>query len=553
MNIELAKSDNQLKRDFLAMKTLEDVANVLGVKKSLIIYYLYQKNNRKLNYRKFYIKKKNGQDREILSPVDGLKIIQRKLNYIFLLIYNPLDCVFGFSPERNIKKNAINHIGKTILNLDLKDFFPTIHFGRVRGLFLVKPFSFNKEVATVLAQICCYEGSLPQGSPTSPIISNMICYSLDKDLMKFSQERDLFYTRYADDITISSFKKYLDRDLVYFAEGVLLCGEKLKYIIEEKNSFKINLNKFNLVTRSSIRRKQVTGLVVNKKVNVKRSFIRGIRAMLHAWEKFGFEEAQKEHFIKYKTKSKFFYSSNYFKEMVLGKILFVKHIKGEANPVFRRLINKYFDLIGEPEAKLLVEENDQILDSVCIVETKEKNGTGFFISNDKIVTCRHVLVDEEGSILKDNISIFKEEDANKKYNVELLGDDAHLDIALLKVKNFKNKTYFSVKADLLKNSDTICFAGYPNYSFGDSWHRLDKIEILSVKKRNGLSFYDINTRDIYEGMSGGPVFQGKYLVGIVVGREQSMADPKYNPKMILAAQHLKSFTNKLWIPGFLRN
>jgi hypothetical protein len=84
MNIELAKSDNQLKRDFLAMKTLEDVANVLGVKKSLIIYYLYQKNNRKLNYRKFYIKKKNGQDREILSPVDGLKIIQRKLNYIFL-------------------------------------------------------------------------------------------------------------------------------------------------------------------------------------------------------------------------------------------------------------------------------------------------------------------------------------------------------------------------------------------------------------------------------------------------------------------------------------
>ena len=94
----------------------------------------------------------------------------------------------GFVFGRSIATNSKRHVRKKfVLNLDLEDFCPTINFGRVRGLFMSFPFHFNAEVATLLAQICTFDNHLPQGAPTSPIISNFICSKLDSEMSRFSK------------------------------------------------------------------------------------------------------------------------------------------------------------------------------------------------------------------------------------------------------------------------------------------------------------------------------------------------------------------------------
>lgn len=130
-------------------------------------------------YRTFLIGKRSGGFRNINSPNESLKILQRKLNHILQLVYKPKPSVHGFTLERNIVTNSKPHTKKYfVFNIDLKEFFPTVNFGRVRGMFMAKPYLLPPKASTVLAQICCHDNQLPQGAPTSPIISNMICARL---------------------------------------------------------------------------------------------------------------------------------------------------------------------------------------------------------------------------------------------------------------------------------------------------------------------------------------------------------------------------------------
>src|SRR5699024_2066569 len=130
-----------------------------------------------------------------------------------------------------------------ILNIDLKDFFPSINFGRVRGVFLAKPYNCTKEVATVLAQICCYNNQLPQGSPASPIVSNMICARLDSHLYKLAKKNHCYYSRYADDITISTNKRDFPKEIARLVrtekKNICNLGNSLLNTINN-NGFEIN-------------------------------------------------------------------------------------------------------------------------------------------------------------------------------------------------------------------------------------------------------------------------------------------------------------------------
>lgn len=92
-----------------------------------------------------------------------------------------------------------------ILNIDLENFFNSFHFGRVMGYFNKnRYFNFDKKMSIIIAQLCCLNGALPQGAPTSPIISNLICRIFDYRILKITKKYKLNYTRYADDLTFST-------------------------------------------------------------------------------------------------------------------------------------------------------------------------------------------------------------------------------------------------------------------------------------------------------------------------------------------------------------
>ncbi len=185
----------------------------------------------------------------------------------------------AFEKEKSIITNAkIHRNKKLVLNIDLENFFGSFHFGRVRGFFNKNNnFLLSVEVATVIAQLTCYEGKLPQGAPTSPIITNLICEILDQRLLRISKKYKLDYTRYADDLTFSTNdKKFLDLQTEFYE---LLSSELTRA------GFKINEKKKRLQLRDS--RQVVTGLVVNKKINVNRVFYKETRAMAHQLYKEG--------------------------------------------------------------------------------------------------------------------------------------------------------------------------------------------------------------------------------------------------------------------------
>lgn len=322
----LKTTDDLLVENFRSLNTRKDIADLLEISDGDLIYYLYRLTDDQ-KYNTFQINKKLGGVREIISPINSLKILQQKLNYTLSLVNEYRPTVHGFRKDKSIVTNASQHVSKRyVFNLDLSDFFPSINFGRVRGLFLTRPFNFNEEVSTVLAQLCCYKGFLPQGAPTSPIISNMICFKLDGQLQKLAKESGCSYSRYADDITFSSNNKKILKNIVLLngenIDNKIDLSDGLRSIILS-NKFDVNEKKVRLAYRYN--QQVVTGLKVNEKVNVSRKFIRQVKAMLHAWEKYGLADSEEEYYKKYYHSQKNpSWTVPKFEKVVRGKINFLK-------------------------------------------------------------------------------------------------------------------------------------------------------------------------------------------------------------------------------------
>lgn len=263
------------------IKTRNDFADFLDIPRKKLSYLLYFKGINNL-YTSFEIDKKSGGVRKINAPLKELKDIQRKLAkflYKSKKQEKKSKISHAFEKNKSIITNAkIHRNKKVVLNIDLENFFESFHFGRVRGFFIKnKNFLLSSEVATVIAQLTCYEGKLPQGAPTSPIISNLICEILDHKLLKIAKKYRLDYTRYADDLTFSTNdKKFLDLQIEFY-ENIS------KELI--RAGFKVNEKKNRLQLKDS--RQVVTGLVVNKKINVNRIYYKETRAMAHQLYKEG--------------------------------------------------------------------------------------------------------------------------------------------------------------------------------------------------------------------------------------------------------------------------
>jgi RNA-directed DNA polymerase len=274
-------------------------------------------------YISFSIPKKKDGNRLIQSPGSNLMRIQSRLNFFLQNYYHLIRPVgiYGFviNPNKkekicNIVDNAKIHINKKqVLNIDLKDFFPSIQSYRVKELFVSEYFKFNDEVATTLALLVTYEGKLPTGAPTSPVISNFICLQLDEMLLSYCNDKDIQYSRYADDLTFSSDREITKSQL-----------EELSTIIIS-NHFTINPKKTRL--NLNHRKQTVTGLVVNEKVNVDRKTLKMVRAMLYDALQNGVSKAAKKHFQLKNEMSKM--SETYFLNRLGGYINFIGQVRGK--------------------------------------------------------------------------------------------------------------------------------------------------------------------------------------------------------------------------------
>lgn len=195
---------------------------------------------------------------------------------------------------------------------------------------MATPYKVPEPAATVLAQLCCHNGHLPQGAPTSPIISNMICGRLDSELLRLASRYKCAYTRYVDDITFSTNQRTFPGTLavVEDVEGVrkVLAGNMLVEAIEG-NGFSISSSKFRLQRPSA--RQEVTGLVVNEFPNVRRKEIRRVRAMTHAISTYGVDRADEHFRTKYDAKQRRDNESKPTIQMVLeGRLNYVRMVRG---------------------------------------------------------------------------------------------------------------------------------------------------------------------------------------------------------------------------------
>ncbi|MBP7686772.1 MAG: RNA-directed DNA polymerase [Thermoflexales bacterium] len=348
----LSASAEELRKKFQELQTREDVANLLEIDESRLNYYLYiiPEPHR---YTTFQIPKKSGKFRTISVPATALKILQRKLNQVLLAVYQPKAAVHGFVLGKSIVTNAQMHLRqKFVLNIDLKDFFPSINFGRVRGMFVAPPYKLPPMVATILAQICCWNNQLPQGAPTSPIVSNLICAKMDSQLLRLAEKHRCVYTRYADDITFSTSTSQFPIAIARKSEvtNQVEVGGDLGRVINE-NGFEINSDKIRLQTRQQ--RQEVTGLIANGKTpnktpNVQRRYLKQIRAMLHAWEKFGLDNAEKDFLEKHDGHYRHpNLNEPSFKKVVCGKIEFLGMVRGKDDVTYHRFRDKLWSLAPE--------------------------------------------------------------------------------------------------------------------------------------------------------------------------------------------------------------
>lgn len=243
------------------------------------------------HYHSFTLPKKTGGERLISAPMPRLKRAQYWVLDNILAKVPAHDAAHGFLAGRSIVSNAAPHAGHdVVINLDVKDFFPSIAFGRIKGVF--RHLGYGEAMATLLALLCsenraqawqvdgeklfvggkARERVLPQGAPTSPMLTNLLCRRLDRRLLGLARQLGFVYTRYADDLTFSASGEAA-RDNV----GRLL--GRVRWILRDEG-FTPHPDKERVMRKG--RRQEVTGLVVNAdKPGVSRETRRRLRAALH--------------------------------------------------------------------------------------------------------------------------------------------------------------------------------------------------------------------------------------------------------------------------------
>lgn len=457
-------------------------------------------------YHQFGVAKGKGKTRLISAPDKRLKYLQRQIASLLNPLYRVRNPVHGFVPGKSVKTNAQAHLRRRfVLNIDLKEFFPSITENRVKGM--LHSLGIEDRVASIVARVCCCSSHLPQGAPSSPVLSNMICFRLDRELLEYAKSVRCIYTRYADDITLSSHQSMT----VLFDSGTPSSGHlapdilalTLRNIIVG-NGFTINPHKVHYADRSS--RRMVTGLKVNEFLNVDRRYVRNIRAALYSVELIGRKAAQK----------KFEDSHGGTSDLgayLEGKVSWLRYIRGQSDPVFRAIAVRFNACF--PERVIEVEPTTaEIRDrSVWVVEygvgKKMFQGSAFFLKDVGLVTAAHCV---KGM---DEVEVYHPRKLSNKFPAKVLKRDEDRDLAILE-HAIPDTEYFELvfSAKGVAVGDGLTALGYPGFGPGDRLNvREGKVSSLPVK--HAVKLIEVSQK-LSQGMSGGPLVDSDdSVVGIV--------------------------------------
>jgi RNA-directed DNA polymerase len=281
------------------------------------------------HYTCFPVKKRDGGVREILAPKPYLKGVQRQILDDLLQRVRLNSHAEGFRKRRSILTNAKRHIAKkVVVKMDVKEFFPSITFERALGMFA--SLGYPRQVALLLTRLVTHNGKLPIGAPTSPAISNIVCRRLDRRFSRLGEKAGFDYSRYADDITISSNNTGVNRMIPFFKE-----------IIKEEG-FEVNEAKIRILRSGG--RQKITGIVVNRKPNLDKKEVRKLRAVIYnCSHRDPRQEAKRWAENEKGLNNPHSYNLREFRSSLRGKIHFVRMVNPETG---KRLIAQLNPLGG---------------------------------------------------------------------------------------------------------------------------------------------------------------------------------------------------------------
>lgn len=288
-----------------------NLVNTSDIKKINKILYGIS-NNIDLNYEEIIIKKRNKNLRYLNEPSPILKSIQKRILKNVLEEKMISKCAYAYKKGLSTILNAKSHVGcKVILKLDIENFFDNINFYKVYNSCFNENL-YPKKLGMLLTNLCVYNDMLPQGAPTSGYISNIVLRNFDCNIDAYCKDKNINYTRYSDDMTFSG-----DFDI----------RKLIKYVNEllYKERFRLNKSKIKVVLNTT--RQQVTGIVVNEKINLSKNYKRKIRQEVYYVLKYGVKSHIKKRNINL--------SCNRYLSVLLGKINYVLTV----NPNDKEFIN----------------------------------------------------------------------------------------------------------------------------------------------------------------------------------------------------------------------
>ncbi|MGJ4748147.1 reverse transcriptase domain-containing protein [Leptospira sp. SA-E8] len=480
---------------------LERFSFQVGISLKNLTYVAYVVPN-ELKYTQHKIHKFDGEYREISIPNAILKNIQKNISLILESYYKPGGPVHGFVKERSILTNASQHLNsKWVLSLDIKDFFGSINYGRVYGILQKPPFDFDQKLSALVSQLLILDNKLPQGSPASPIISNIICAKMDRDFITFCKNRRLFYTRYADDITFSSQTRR------FMLADKSLDFEILNHIKEivRNNGFEINENKISYSYGKN--GALITGLRVTDKVDVPRSNIRRLRSIIDKIRTLGYAGAEEEYISKYKNRNRIYSEESKLINYINGQLSFIHMIRGPFDEVYKNYFEKFKTILP---VELKAPSPKSLWDYIYIMESENEaiQGTAFQIADLGIISCAHTYAEDS--------KVFYRKKFNPKYKLKKIKYDKDIDLAIFKryrhpiAEGFLRNDKYAYKI-----GSKLRLLGFPNYRLGDTGIDMP-IVITGSRMVSGVERILVNT-GIVAGNSGGPILDGNgHVVGVAV-------------------------------------